>query len=331
MRLDNEKPSDNVEDRRGQGGGGGFGGGGGMGGRRINIPMGGGRGGGMSIGTLVIMAIIGAVMYFVFNINPLDMLNGGQGGGIQLPGGNSSEYQLPDGQTDVTESQVPGGGTGNANVTTDAGKDFVGRVLGSTERTWTAIFQKMGKTYEKPPLVLFTGFVQSACGNAQSAMGPFYCPRDSKVYIDLSFYQDMKNKLGAPGDFAQAYVIAHEVGHHVQNLFGIADKVNQQRSQVSEEDGNLLQVKMELQADCFAGIWAQEANARANILEEGDIEEGLNAASAIGDDRLQKKSQGYVVPESFTHGSSEQRVRWFKAGMTAKSLKECDTFGAAQL
>jgi uncharacterized protein len=325
MRLDNEQPSDNVEDRRGQGGGGG-GFPGGMGGRQINIPMG-GRGGGMSMGTLVLMAIIGLVMYFVFGINPIDMINGGG----QSPGGQTTEYQLPDTQTDVVESQVPGGGTGNANVTADAGKDFVARVLGSTERTWTSIFQKMGKTYEKPPLVLFTGFVQSACGMAQSAMGPFYCPRDSKVYIDLSFYQDMKNKLGAPGDFAQAYVVAHEVGHHIQNQFGIADKVNQTRSRVSEEEGNALQVKMELQADCFAGIWAQEANARANILEEGDIEEGLNAASAIGDDRLQKRSQGYVVPESFTHGSSEQRVRWFKAGMNAKSLKDCDTFGAASL
>jgi uncharacterized protein len=325
MRLDNEKPSDNVEDRRGQGGGGGFGGGS-MGGRQINFPMG-GRGGGMSMGTIVLMVVIGAIMYFVFGINPIDMMNGG---GVQIPG-QTTEMQLPDGQTDVTEAPVPGGGTGNANVTTDAGKDFVSRVLGSTERTWTEIFQKMGKTYEKPPLVLFTGFIQSACGNAQSAMGPFYCPRDSKVYIDLSFYQDMKNKLGAPGDFAQAYVIAHEVGHHIQNQFGIADKVNQTRSRVSEEEGNALQVRMELQADCFAGIWAQEANARSNILEEGDIEEGLNAAAAIGDDRLQKRSQGYVVPESFTHGSSEQRVRWFKAGMTAKSLKDCDTFAADPL
>ncbi len=326
MRLDNEKPSDNVEDRRGQGGGGGFGGGG-MGGRRINFPMGGGRGGGMSMGTIVLMVIIGAIMYFVFGINPIDMLNGG---GVQIPG-QTTEMQLPDGQTDVTEAPVPGGGTGNSDVTTDAGKDFVARVLGSTERTWTEVFQKMGKTYEKPQLVLFTGFIQSACGNAQSAMGPFYCPRDSKVYIDLSFYQDMKNKLGAPGDFAQAYVIAHEVGHHIQNQFGIADKVNQTRSRVSEEEGNALQVRMELQADCFAGIWAQEANARSNILEEGDVEEGLNAAAAIGDDRLQKRSQGYVVPESFTHGSSEQRVRWFKTGMTAKSLKDCDTFAADPL
>jgi predicted metalloprotease len=166
---------------------------------------------------------------------------------------------------------------------------------------------------------------------AQSAVGPFYCPPDQKVYIDLRFYDDMKNQLGAAGDFAQAYVIAHEVGHHVQNLFGIASKVSARRMRVSEAEGNALSVRMELQADCFAGIWAQEANASANLLEDGDIEEGLNAAAAIGDDRLQRRAQGYVVPESFTHGSSEQRVRWFKRGLQAKSLGDCDTFGADSL
>jgi predicted metalloprotease len=162
-------------------------------------------------------------------------------------------------------------------------------------------------------------------------MGPFYCPPDQKVYIDLSFYQDMKNKLGAPGDFAQAYVIAHEVGHHVQNLLGIADKVTARRMRVSKEEANALSVRMELQADCFSGIWAQEANASAKILEEGDIEEGLNAAAAIGDDRLQKRSQGYVVPESFTHGTSAQRVRWFKNGLNAQTLRDCDTFATDNL
>jgi predicted metalloprotease len=162
-------------------------------------------------------------------------------------------------------------------------------------------------------------------------MGPFYCPRDHKVYIDLSFYQDMKTKLGAPGDFAQAYVIAHEVGHHVQNLLGLADKVTQTRMRASEEESNALSVRMELQADCFAGIWAKEADATAHILEQGDVEEGLNAAAAIGDDRLQKRSQGYVVPDSFTHGSSEQRVRWFKKGLAATDLRDCDTFGADKL
>ena len=328
MRLDNEKPSDNVEDRRGSGGGGfGFPGGGG---RRINIPMGGGRGGGLSFKTLIVLAIIYFALKLIFGIDLIAMMNGS--GGLPLPGGGSStEYQIPDTNTDVKDAQLPGGGTGTADVTTDAGKDFVQRVLGSTERTWTGIFAKEGKEYPVPKLVLFSGFIQSACGNAQSSMGPFYCPIDQKVYIDLSFYQDMKNKLGAPGDFAQAYVVAHEVGHHLQKTFGILDKVQAERSRLSEEDGNALQVKTELQADCFAGIWANEANVRAQILEEGDVEEGLNAAAAIGDDRLQKRSQGYVVPESFTHGTSEQRVRWFKQGMAAKSIRECDTFAAENL
>ena len=333
MRLDNERPSDNVDDQRGRGGGGGFGFPGGGGGRRINIPMGGGRGGGMSISTIVLLVIAYLALKFIFGIDLLSMMNGG-GGGLPIPGGNSTEYQIPDASTDGTttaDAQVPGGGTGQADVTTDAGKDFVSRVLGSTERAWGGIFQKMGKTYEDPTLVMFSGFTQSACGMAQSAMGPFYCPRDQKVYIDLSFYQDMKNKLGAPGDFAQAYVVAHEVGHHVQNSFGILDKVMQARSQMSEEEGNALQVRVELQADCFAGIWAKEANARANILEEGDVEEGLNAAAQIGDDRLQKRSQGYVVPDSFTHGSSEQRVNWFKRGFQAKSLNDCNTFNTNNL
>jgi predicted metalloprotease len=319
MRLDDERPSDNIEDRRGQGGGGGFGFPGGGGGR-INIPMGGGRGGGMSMGTIITMLIIGAIMYFVFGINPIDMMNGGGGGG------QTTEYQLPDTDTKINPAPVPGGGTGQADVTADAGKDFVGRVLGSTERAWTDIFAKSGKDYPEPKLVMFSGFVQSACGMAQSAMGPFYCPNDQKVYIDLSFYRDMKNKLGAPGDFAQAYVVAHEVGHHIQNTFGILEKTTAARARMSEEEANALQVRVELQADCFAGLWAQVANAKGNIIEEGDIEEGLNAAAAIGDDRLQKRSQGYVVPEAFTHGSSEQRVRWFKTGMQASSIRDCDTF-----
>jgi predicted metalloprotease len=237
--------------------------------------------------------------------------------------------QQEQGQTQIPQ---PGQTAGQqADVTGDAGKDFVARVLGSTERVWTEEFQKMGRQYPAPKLVLFSGFVQSACGMAQSAMGPFYCPRDSKVYIDLSFYQDMKNKLGAPGDFAQAYVVAHEVGHHLQNVFGIADKVMQRRMQLPEAEANQLSVMMELQADCFAGVWARKADDSRNIIEEGDVEEGLNAASAIGDDRLQKRSQGYVVPESFTHGSSEQRVKWFKRGLDTGDLANCDTFSAQQL
>ena len=326
MRLDNEKPSDNVEDRRsegGMGGGMGFPGGGRRGG--FNIPMGGGRGG-FSISTIVLMALAYLALKFLFGVDLLDMMNGGNGG-VQLPGQNT-EITLPKGNTDVADATVPGGATTTgADVTGDAGKDFVSRVLGSTERVWDGVFKQMGKTYEKPVLVLFSGFVQSACGMAQSAMGPFYCPRDHKVYIDLSFYQDMKNKLGAPGDAAQGYVVAHEVGHHVQNLLGIADKVQAARSSASEEESNALSVRMELQADCLAGIWAQESK----VFEQGDIEEALNAATAIGDDRLQKRSQGYVVPESFTHGSSAQRVKWFKTGFTASAINQCDTFGTENL
>lgn len=326
MRLDNEKPSDNVEDRRGQGGaGGGFGFPRGGSGRGINIPMGGGKGG-FSVSTLVLIVVVYLALKFFLGIDLLEVINGG---GLQAPGGSTNtEMTIPKGNTDVADAGVQGGATTTStDVTGDAGKDFVSRVLGSTERVWDGVFQQMGQTYEKPTLVLFTGFVQSACGMAQSAMGPFYCPGDRKVYIDLSFYQDMKNKLGAPGDAAQGYVIAHEVGHHLQNLFGIAKKVTAKRMQVSEEEGNVLSVRMELQADCFAGIWAKESN----VFEDGDIEEALNAATAIGDDRLQKRSQGYVVPESFTHGTSEQRVRWFKTGFQATDLGQCDTFGTDQL
>ena len=324
MRLDNEKPSDNVEDRRGQGGvGGGFGFPGGGGGRQFNIPMG-GRGGGFSVSTLVLLVVIYFAVKFFLNIDLLDVLNGG---GLQVPGTNS-QINVPSGSADSTSV---GSGTTSTDVTGDAGKDFVARVLGSTERVWGGVFQKMGQTYENPKLVLFTGSIRSACGRAESAMGPFYCPPDRKVYIDLSFYQDMKNKLGAPGDFAQAYVVAHEVGHHVQNLLGIADKVTQARAQASETESNALSVRMELQADCYAGIWAKEADATNHILEQGDIEEALNAASQIGDDRLQKRSQGYAVPDTFTHGTSEQRVRWFKTGFAATDIKQCDTFGTDNL
>jgi predicted metalloprotease len=326
MRLDKEQPSDNVEDRRGDGGGFGFPQGGG---RRINIPMG-RSGGGFSISTIVLMVVAYLALKFLFGIDLLDMMNGG---GVQLPGGTNTEITVPNGNTDVADSGPTDLGTtpDAGSATTDAGKDFISRVLGSTERVWGGIFQQMGTQYEDPKLVLFSGFVQSACGMAQSAMGPFYCPGDHKVYIDLSFYEDMKRQLGAPGDFAQAYVVAHEVGHHVQNLFGIADKVTQARMRVSKEEGNALSVRMELQADCFAGIWAKEADATRGILEEGDIEEALNAAAQIGDDRLQKRSQGYVVEDSFTHGSSAQRVRWFKKGLAAQQLQDCDTFGTDDL
>ena len=209
--------------------------------------------------------------------------------------------------------------------------DFVSVVLADTEDTWHALFNKIGKAYREPNLVLFSGAVESACGYAQAAMGPFYCPADQKVYIDLSFYRDLKNRYQAPGDFAQAYVIAHEVGHHVQTLLDISDKVNAARRRLNEVEGNKLSVMQELQADCFAGIWAHHANRTRQILEEGDIEEALNAASSIGDDRLQRRSRGYVTPDSFTHGSSGQRVRWFKRGLESGDIQDCNTFRADNL
>ena len=209
--------------------------------------------------------------------------------------------------------------------------EFVSVVLADTEDTWHEIFQQSGQRYQEPKLVLFIGAVQSACGFAQAAMGPFYCPGDQKVYIDLSFYDDLRTRHGAPGDFAQAYVIAHEIGHHVQNLTGISGEVQSMRRRVSETESNQLSVRLELQADCLAGIWANHADRSRQILESGDIEEGLNAASAIGDDRLQKQAGGYVVPESFTHGSSAQRVRWFKKGMRSGRFDACNTFETERL
>lgn len=209
--------------------------------------------------------------------------------------------------------------------------DFVSVVLADTEDTWKALFQEMGATYVEPQLVLFSGSVDSGCGFAQAAMGPFYCPLDQSLYIDLSFYEDLKYRHQAPGDFAQAYVIAHEVGHHVQNLMGISDQVQSLQQQVDQIEANELSVRLELQADCFAGVWAHHAQRTRQILESGDIEEALNAASSIGDDRLQAESRGYVVPESFTHGSSEQRVRWFTQGIETGSVDQCNTFEATAL
>lgn len=253
-----------------------------------------------------------------------------RGGGVQ-PSLGLGKFDLPASSVKVQNPGDLGGGVTMADVTTDAGKDFVARVLGSTERVWSSIFRQMGQQYPMPKLVLFSGFMQTTCGMAQSAIGPFYCPSDQKIYLDLAFYQDMKNKLGASGDFAEAYVIAHQVGHHVQNTLGIIPKVTQARMQMSETEGNALQVRVELQADCLAGIWAQKADASRKILEAGDIDEALNAAAALGNDRLQLLSKGYVVPESFTHGTSEQRVRWFKTGMQAKDIRDCDTFATDDL
>ena len=209
--------------------------------------------------------------------------------------------------------------------------DFTSVVLADTEDTWNAIFAEIGRDYPEPTLVLFSGAVQSACGFAQAAVGPFYCPADQKVYIDLSFYDELKRRHQAPGDFAQAYVIAHEVGHHVQNVLGISDQVRQLQSRASQAEANQLSVRLELQADCLAGVWANRADEARNILEQGDIEEALNAASQIGDDKLQQKAQGYVVPDSFTHGSSAQRVRWFRQGLQTGDPEQCNTFDREQV
>lgn len=210
-------------------------------------------------------------------------------------------------------------------------REFIAKVLADTEVTWGEIFAAAGRTYEEPKLVLFSGEVQSACGFAQAAVGPFYCPADRKVYIDLSFYDELRNRFGAPGDSAQAYVVAHEIGHHVQTLLGISERNAAARRQANQVQANALSVKQELQADCFAGIWAHNADASRQVLEDGDVEEGLNAASAIGDDRLQRQSRGYVSPETFTHGSSAQRVRWFRRGLEQGTLSACDTFAANDL
>ena len=229
------------------------------------------------------------------------------------------------------QQSAPAAPTGQKATLEDEQSQFVAVVLADTEDTWNAVFRNAGRQYQEPTLVLFSGSVRSACGFAQAAMGPFYCPADQKVYIDLSFYSDLQNRFRAPGDFAQAYVIAHEVGHHVQTLLGISEQVQRKKAQLSKVEGNQLSVRQELQADCLAGIWAHHADRTRNLLERGDIEEGLNAASAIGDDRLQKQSQGYVTPESFTHGSSAQRVKWFKRGYQTGDVNACDTFSEARL
>jgi predicted metalloprotease len=213
----------------------------------------------------------------------------------------------------------------------DRSADFVATVLADTEDTWPQVLRENGRNYVQPKLVLFTGSVESACGYAKAAMGPFYCPRDQKVYIDLSFFQDLRNRHNAPGDFAQAYVVAHEIGHHVQNLLGILPEAHKAQSRLSKEEANRVSVMIELQADCFAGVWANRAQQSRQILEPGDIEEGINAASQIGDDRLQSQAQGYVVPDSFTHGSSAQRVRWFKQGLKTGDINQCNTFEARNL
>jgi predicted metalloprotease len=253
-----------------------------------------------SVGTIVLTL---ALAYFL-GIDPQVLLQLQQGGG--------QPEVMEDYQPTPQEVQLA---------------DFVSVVLGDTEDTWREIFSQSGRSYEEPTLVLFSGAVKSACGMASAAMGPFYCPADRKVYIDLAFFEDLRRQHGAPGDFAQAYVIAHEVGHHVQTLLGISSQVRSAQQGLGKADANALSVQQELQADCFAGLWGYHADRSRQVLEEGDIEEALNAATAIGDDRLQKQGQGYVVPESFTHGTSRQRVEWFKRGIESGDFERCNTFG----
>ncbi len=325
---DEDRESDNVEDRRSERGPmfrfpRGFPGGGGGGGTRIQIPIG---GGGVSLTTLI---VIGVIMWFL-GINPLELLNEGQYPQVpQMP--QQTEVPKAPGRQATRGPEIPGLPGGTAVRTEDDMKRFVSQVLADTEDTWTRVFSGFGRRYSEPSMVLFSGATRTACGTGMAQMGPFYCPLDRKIYIDLSFYEMMKRKFDAPGDFAQAYVIAHEVGHHVQKLLGIADKVQELKQSSDESDANALQVRMELQADCLAGVWANLNNQVKNRLQPGDVEEGLNAASQIGDDMIQRRTQGTVVPDAFTHGSSEQRVRWFKRGLEAGEIGQCDTFNASSL
>jgi predicted metalloprotease len=313
MQMDGDESS-NIEDRRGDSGfggmgGGGFGGmGGGYGGPGIGIPLGGGlfRGGFGLIAFVVIALILG--------VNPMALL-GGMG--------------EPSGYMPRTETHSASRPAANADPETQ----FVARVLKSTEDVWGEIFREKGWQYRQPRLVLFRNATATACGTGQSAMGPFYCPPDQRVYIDLSFFDELASRFRAPGQFPQAYVIAHEVGHHVQNLLGISNKVQHMTANMSKRDANGLSVRVELQADCLAGVWAWHANRDRNgkMIDERDVDQALAAATAIGDDRLQRQAQGRVVPDSFTHGTSEQRVRWFRRGLSSGDMDRCDTFRAQQL
>ena len=296
MKWEGQRQSENVEDRRDEGGSGGGG-----------FRLGGGRS--IGLGSIVIALVAG----WIFGINPLTLLGVLDGGGGS--GSAPSAQQAP--------AQRP-----PAN---DAMASFVSAVLADTEEVWGAVMKTGGVAYREPKLVLFRGGVATACGTGQSAMGPFYCPGDQKVYLDLGFFDTLRSRMGAPGDFAQAYVISHEVGHHVQNLLGITGKVDGMRGRVSATQMNALSVKVELQADCFAGVWTHHSQKGKGWLERGDVEEAMNAAAQIGDDMLQRKSQGTVVPESFTHGSSQQRQTWFKRGLESGSVAQCNTFDARAL
>jgi predicted metalloprotease len=308
MQMDGDESS-NIEDRRGEGGGfggGGFGGGGGLGG----IPI----GGGLFKGGFGLIAVV--VIGMILGVNPLSLLGGMDSGTSQV----------------APQSQTRSASRPSAEA--DPETQFVARVLKSTEDVWGDLFQQMGRQYRQPRLVLYRDATRTACGAGQAAMGPFYCPPDQRVYIDLSFFDELASRFRAPGQFPQAYVIAHEVGHHVQNLLGISGKVEQMRQNMSKRDANAMSVRVELQADCYAGVWAYHANKERGgtaTIGEKDVEQALAAATAIGDDRLQRQSQGRIVPDSFTHGSSAQRVRWFKTGLQSGDIRRCDTFRAQQL
>ena len=294
MKWDGNRQSDNVEDRRSENGGGG------------GFRVGGGGGRSIGLGSIVIALVAG----WAFGINPLTIL-GVISGGDMAPVAQQAPAQRPPADDRMAR--------------------FVSTVLADTEDVWKDVFKQGGSRYQEPKLVLFRGATPTACGTGESAMGPFYCPGDQKVYIDLGFYQTLRDELGAPGEFAQAYVVAHEVGHHVQNLLGISEKMDSMRGRVSQKEYNALSVRLELQADCFAGLWANKSNESRQTLEGGDIEAAMNAAAKIGDDALQQKAQGRVVPDSFTHGTSAQRVRWFNTGLQSGNLKACDTFSAKKL
>ena len=293
MKWEGNRESDNVEDVRGSSGSGGRGGG----------LLGGGK---IGIGSIVIAL---AASYFL-GINPLTVLG-------FLSGGDAPTAQAK--------------GPTKAPPANDQQAKFVSVVLADTEDVWKDVFTKGGATYTPPKLVIYRGSYPTACGAGQAAMGPFYCPGDQKVYIDLAFYDTLSRELGAPGEFAKAYVIAHEIGHHVQNLLGVDAKVSQARQRMSERDNNALSIRVELQADCYAGLWAKKANESRAILQNGDIESAMNAAAKIGDDALQRKSTGQVRPDSFTHGTSEQRQRWFNTGLQTGNMKSCDTFSTRTL
>src|SRR3954463_3117147 len=293
MRWEDFRASENVEDRRGGGG--------------IGLP---GGAGGLGIGTLIILGLIG----WVLGIDPRILIGGAE---MVTRGGGAITQQAPRGQQGVPEDQ--------------AGR-FAAAILGNTEDVWKEVLPaQVNREYRPPKLVLFSGATRSGCGAAQSAMGPFYCPLDQTVYLDLSFFKEMQQRFRAGGDFAYAYVITHEVGHHVQNLLGLLQKVQARQREVGKIESNQLSVRVELMADCLAGVWAKNSDQKYHFLEEGDVEQAMKAAEAIGDDRLQKQAQGYAVPDSFTHGSSAQRVRWFMNGLKNGQVQQCDTFRAARL